>query len=541
MTHQQTNSMSTSQVTSDNSQFIIFLYGPSGTGKSTTGKLLAENLNLPFIDLDAEIETRAGMPIPDLFAAEGEPGFRAREQAALEQFSNANAVIALGGGALLNPACRALAASRGPIICLTAPLETLTARLRADANQRPLLAGNPEDRLRTLLAARADHYASFPLQLSTSTLQPEQAAWEIQILLGMFHVKGMGQPYDVRVQFGGLDALGQALSARGLFGPVGVVMDSAVSRLYLDRVRKALERSGFPVREVIIPPGEEYKTIDTVGKIWAGLLAGGLERRSTVVAVGGGVVGDLAGFAAATFLRGVPWVVVPTTLLAMVDASLGGKTGADLPEGKNLIGAFHAPRLVLAAPDVLRTLPLPELRAGMAEVIKHGVIADPGLFETIRSTKLHEETPNQENLENFVSFVESIVSRAMAVKVKVICDDPFEQGFRAALNLGHTVGHAVELVSGFKLRHGEAVAIGMVAEARIAERIGLAARGLADEIADCLRGVGLPTEIPPELDRAAILRTMQVDKKKTGGKVKFALPVRVGEVQVGVEVGNVQL
>ncbi|NUM46041.1 MAG: 3-dehydroquinate synthase [Anaerolineales bacterium] len=522
----------------------IFLYGPSATGKTTLGPLLAENLNLPFIDLDAEIETHAGMPIPDIFTTEGEPGFRAREHAALEQFSPSNAVIALGGGALLNPESRALAESRGPILCLTAPVETLAARLRADTNPRPLLADDPETRLRTLLARRAEHYASFPLQLSTANLHPSDAAWEFQILLGRFHVKGMGTPYDVVVQPGGLDTLGDALHARGLLPPAGVVMDSTVGGLYLERVRKALEGRGFPVKDIVIPPGEAFKTIETVGQIWAGLLAGGIERGSTVVAVGGGVVGDLAGFAAATFLRGVKWVAVPTTLLAMVDASLGGKTGADLPQGKNLVGAFHAPRLVLADPTVLRTLPLPELRAGMAELIKHGVIADPKLFEQIRSTKLHQEPLKEENLESlvpFVSLVDQILSRAMAVKVKVICEDPFEQGFRAALNLGHTVGHAVEWVSGFRLRHGEAVAIGMVAEARIAERMGLAARGLADEIADCLRGVGLPTEIPLELDRAAILRTMQVDKKKAGGKVKFALPVRIGEVQVGVEVGDGEL
>lgn len=516
------------------SQFPIFLYGPSATGKSTTGKILAELLSLPFIDLDAEIETRAGMPIPDIFTLEGEPGFRAREhqtlKASLEQFAPSHAVIALGGGALLNPDSRALAESHGPIICLTAPVEILAARLRADANPRPLLSADPEERLRTLLATRAEHYASFPLQLSTFNLQPADTAWEIQILLGRFHVKGMGTPYDVLVQPGGLDTLGEALTARGLLPPAGVVMDTTVGGLYLERVRKALESRDFPVKDIVIPPGEAYKTIETAGQIWAGLLAGGMERRSTVVAVGGGVVGDLAGFAAATFLRGVKWVAVPTTLLAMVDASLGGKTGADLPEGKNLVGAFHAPRLVLADPTVLRTLPLPELRSGMAEVIKHGVIADPKLFEMCKKPLAQWERGWGEGL-----------ARAMSVKVKVICEDPFEQGFRAALNLGHTVGHAVEWVSGFQLRHGEAVAIGMVSEARIAERMGLASRGLADEIADCLRGVGLPTEIPPELDRAAILRTMQVDKKKAGGKVKFALPVRIGEVQVGVEVNDVQL
>ena len=514
-----------------NQKSTIFLYGPSGTGKSTSGRILAENLNLPFVDLDAEIIRQAGMPIPDIFANEGEAGFRARERAALEQFAGSNGVIALGGGALLNPDSRALAESYGPVVCLYAPVETLLARLRSDTNDRPLLAGDAEARLRELLALREDHYASFPVQLETGRRLAAEVAWEIQILLGLFHVQGMGSPYDVRVEAGGLDMLGQALSTRGLLPPVGIVTDTNVGKLYLARAKKSLEGNAFPVRKVIIPPGEEYKTIETVGHIWAGLLEGGMERRSTVVAIGGGVVGDLAGFAAATFLRGVPWVAVPTTMLAMVDASLGGKTGADLPQGKNLVGAFHAPRLVLADPEVLRSLPEAELRAGMAEVVKAGVIGDPKLFEMCKDFR---------SFKNFGS-LDAIVKRAMAVKVKVICDDPFERGFRAALNFGHTVGHAVEFVSRFQLRHGEAVAIGMVVEARMAERIGLADSGVAEEISACLRGLRLPTEIPPELDREAILQTMQVDKKKAGGKVKFALPVRVGEVQVGVEVGDLGL
>jgi 3-dehydroquinate synthetase len=205
----------------------------------------------------------------------------------------------------------------------------------------------------------------------------------------------------------------------------------------------------------------------------------------------------------------------------MVDASMGGKTGFDLPQGKNLVGAFHPPRLVLADPDVLATLPQVEFINGMAEVVKHGVIADPGLFEICG---------NRTNLED----LSGLVSRAMAVKVKFIEEDPYEQGIRAALNLGHTVGHGVELASGFKLRHGEAVAIGMVVEARMAEQVGLAEAGLADEIEAILKIVGLPTEISPELDRNQIIAAMTRDKKKAGGAVKFALPAAIGDVSVGI-------
>jgi 3-dehydroquinate synthase len=247
-----------------------------------------------------------------------------------------------------------------------------------------------------------------------------------------------------------------------------------------------------------------------------------VERTSTIVALGGGVTGDLAGFAAATILRGVRWVNVPTTILAMVDSSLGGKTGADLPQGKNLVGAFHPPALVLADPETLASLPEAELVSGMAEVVKHGLIADPGLFE------LASRPPYAD--------LGRIVRRGMAVKVRVIEVDPYERGVRAALNLGHTVGHAVEKVSDYKLRHGEAIAIGMVAEARLAEHLGIAESGLAETIAEALSRMALPTAIPVSMDRGAIAQAMQMDKKKAAGVVRFALPVTVGEVVTGVEV-----
>jgi 3-dehydroquinate synthetase len=213
----------------------------------------------------------------------------------------------------------------------------------------------------------------------------------------------------------------------------------------------------------------------------------------------------------------------------MVDASMGGKTGFDLPEGKNLVGAFYPPRLVLADPDVLSTLPERELRAGLAEVVKHGVIADPELFELCA-----------QGWKTVTTRLPEVVRRGMAVKVKVIEEDPYERGIRAGLNLGHTIGHAVELVSGFSLLHGEAVGIGMVAEARLAERLTITSQGLSDAIAESLIGLDLPVEIPEELDRAELIRAMRVDKKKAQGVVRFALPVSIGEVKVGVEIKDLE-
>jgi len=288
---------------------------------------------------------------------------------------------------------------------------------------------------------------------------------------------------------------------------------------------ESLENSGFDVRGITIPTGEKYKTLDTVSRLWDAFSTAKIERRSTVLALGGGVVGDLSGYAASAWLRGVPWVAVPTSLLSMVDASIGGKTGFDLKQGKNLVGAFHPPRLVLVDPEVLTTLPTAEWTNGLAEVIKHGVIADPELFEECR------ELDSSGNLPG-------LISSAMAVKVKIIEEDPFEKGRRSVLNLGHTVGHGVELVSGFRIRHGEAVAIGMVTEARIAEKCGLAKAGLANEIASVVRAVGLPTEIPLDLDWDAITSAMTRDKKKIGGRINFALPASIGDVRAGVDVDD---
>lgn len=502
---------------------LIFVYGPPGAGKSTAGRLLAEALARPFWDADAEIEREAGQTIPQIFAGEGESGFRARERAVIERLlAEPRGVIALGGGALLAEAVRAPVAAAGPALCLRAPLEILRERLAAAEGERPLLAGE-EDKLAALLAARRAHYDSFSLQLD-ATGSPEAVAAAAQIALGRFHVGGMGAGYDVWVQSGGLRGLGRLLRGRELSGPIALVSDENVAPLYAETAMAALQRAGYAVHLVAAPPGEAHKTMATVGDFWRAFLAAGLERGSTAVALGGGVVTDLAGFAAATYLRGMDWVAVPTSLLGMVDASLGGKTGADLPQGKNLVGAFHAPRLVLADPEALTTLPPVEVRSGLAEVVKHGVIADPVLFAQCAAGKASAaDWP-------------SLVSRAMAVKINVIQADPYEGGRRAALNLGHTVGHGVELASDFRVRHGEAVAIGMAAEARLAARMGLAEADLPQRIAAALRGLGLPTAFPGDLAATAVIAAMRLDKKRQRGMVRFALPRRIGEVEVGVTV-----
>ncbi len=546
----------------------IFLYGPPGSGKSTAGKLLAEGLGVDFLDLDPLIEQRAGTRIPRIMAEQGEPAFREREAAALkEAVSDGAGVIALGGGALLRLENRALAEASGQVVCLEAGAKTLMARLGGDPVARPLLAGDMAAKLTSLLENRRAHYLSFPDRIETDLLTPEQVAWQIQLTVGRFCVRGMGRPYDVIVEPGGLqpperhadgtspsgmikpsaqaatqpsgeeaapsaglDGLGARLRERKLGGPVTVVADSRVRRLYARRAVEALSRAGYQAKVLSFPAGEASKTLDTVSTLWAGFLEAGMDRRSTVVALGGGVTSDLAGFAAATFMRGIAWAAVPTSLLAMADACLGGKTGVDLPQGKNLVGAFHPPSLVLADPDLLATLPDAELRAGLAEVLKHGLLGDASLFGLCAG-----------GFEGVKRDLPKVIRQAMGVKIAVIQVDPYEGGLRASLNLGHTVGHAVEIVSGYRVCHGDAVAIGMVAEARLAERLGKASPGLSGQIVSALAGLGLPTEIPVGLRRQDLIRAMKLDKKKSSGIVRFALPISIGKVESSVAVENLEL
>ncbi|WKZ46463.1 MAG: 3-dehydroquinate synthase [Anaerolineales bacterium] len=480
----------------------IFLYGPSGSGKTTVGKALAEYLRLLFVDSDQIIETNAGMTIPQIVEAYGMTKLRDFETAALEQIvKDKESVIALGGGALLREENRALVEMRGKVILLKAELPTLIERLQNDPHERPLLADDLKSKLAEYLEGRKEHYNSFQRTIQVDGKTPEQISREIQTLVGRHRLSAMGE-YDVQVgQIGNL--------------PYGnlIVTDENVAKHHLKKF--GVEKS------IVLPAGEEHKNLETVSRLWKAFLENGLDRKSVVIALGGGVIGDLTGFAASTFMRGIDWIAIPTTLLAMVDASLGGKTGFDLPEGKNLIGSFHPPRLVLADPSLLRTLSDRDLRSGMAEVVKHGIISDPELFALCANS-----------LDWVKNNMEEIVKRAMAVKIRIIEEDPYEKGIRATLNLGHTVGHAVELASGFKLSHGEAVSIGMAVEARYAERIGVAKKGLTDEIEKILSGLGLPAKIPNALPRDQIIRAMRVDKKRNEKSIRFALPVEIGKIEL---------
>lgn len=305
-----------------------------------------------------------------------------------------------------------------------------------------------------------------------------------------------------------------------------LVTNSAVGPLYGPLVEKSLAESGFEVIRAEIPDGEEHKSLATAAELYDLAYRSELDRRSPVLALGGGVVGDLAGFVAATYLRGVPFVQVPTTLLAQVDSSVGGKVAVNHPRGKNIIGAFYQPRLVLADLDTLKTLEPREVRAGLAEVIKYGVIADPAFFAWL-----------EENVERLLALDPEALAHAVAtsvrIKAQVVEEDEREEGRRAVLNFGHTLGHALEAATGYTIwRHGEAVAIGMVAAARLAVELGMLAEKEAGRIVNLIRRAGLPVSLPAGISLDDLLASMRRDKKVLAGRLTFVLPVEIGKVEI---------
>ena len=326
----------------------------------------------------------------------------------------------------------------------------------------------------------------------------------------------------VVVRRGALDDAGSIARAHVRAHRWVLVTDATVGPLYAERVQRSFGDARVDV--LTIPPGEAHKTRETWASLSDRMLVLGVGRDGAVLALGGGVVGDLAGFVAATYMRGIPVVQLPTTLLAMIDAAIGGKTGVDTPAGKNLVGAVHPPAAVIEDPAVLGTLPTAQLRAGLAEALKHGVIADERYFEETLAALPALLAPGGTDGDA----AESLVRRSVEIKQWVVARDERESGVRKILNFGHTIGHAVELLSGYSLLHGEAVAIGMALEAKIAERMGIAADGTAARVRDALARSGLPTRLPDAMGADAVLEATRSDKKARAGAVEYALPARVG-------------
>jgi shikimate kinase/3-dehydroquinate synthase len=495
----------------------ILLGGPMGSGKSTLGRPLAARLGRPFVDLDARVEAEAGHSIAALFEREGEEGFRRREADALRRTlaERPSGVLALGGGSLVDPVSRRLVLIEDAFVFgLEAPRAVLEARAGGDVG-RPL-AG----RLSSLLEARADVYAEVHARIDSTRELPRQveAALEalerdpLRVPLGRRSYRvDVGRGVRARLPEEATSFSGRLLvTDHNVHGPWGA----------------DLARDAHAGPALVLPPGEVHKTLETVERIWDAALERPLDRRGVVLGVGGGVVGDLTGFAAATLLRGVAFGLVPTSLLAMVDASVGGKTGFDRPQGKNLVGAFHQPRFVLCDLDTLSTLPPVELRAGMAEVLKaawlegeEAVVALEAAAEGVR--------------RDAVDLLEPLVRRAVRLKVRVVADDEREAGARRLLNLGHTVGHAIEAAAGFGgLRHGEAVGLGLLAACRVAAGLGDPdAAAHEARMARILRALGLPTDLDRRLDDGS-RRFLSSDKKRHGDAVHFIVPGDPGRTRI---------
>lgn len=533
----------------------IFLIGLSGGGKSTVGRIVAQRLGWEFADSDDEIERVARRSIPELFATEGEARFREREAEVLRTLAAREPiVVATGGGAPTTPESRAALGSGFVVWLAVSPAEA-ARRLAGNPlnSERPLLAGDTRARLEALLQARLELYRGADAAIDVDELDPEQVADEVVALWEewrrdplppgeRFYGSQRAAPrpspghlpdpaaivttpqatYPVYVAEGVAAQLGAICRSLGLKGRAFVVSDEAVGPLFEGRACEPLREAGYTAYPFRIPPGEEHKTLATVARVYDFLIEHRVERSDFVVCLGGGVVTDLAGFAAATCLRGIDFVHVPTSLLAMADAAIGGKTGVDHPRGKNLIGAFAQPRAVVIDPLFLRTLPERHLRNGWAELLKHGLILDEPLVRDLE--RASRDGPPLMSPE--------LIARSVAIKASVVSEDEREAGRRTLLNYGHTIGHAIEAVTGYSAYlHGEAIAIGMRAAGLIAVELGLLSEADLGRQQALLRTFGLP-ESAPGVPVDAVLEATLVDKKVRAGSIRWVLLEGIGNAVV---------
>ncbi len=543
----------------------IVITGFSGTGKSVVAREIAGQLGWDFIDTDAEIVKLAGKPIAEIFQPDGEEKFRELEREVIKRASRrSHKVIATGGGAIVDPQNHTQLARNGFIVCLDAKPETIYQRLFQESGHgseiRPLLEGdNPLERIRQLKARRQPYYDDVDLVINTDDLSVNEVAkavirgWGLHCSAHHPHLnplpsreKKLAPPlkvdkdvacwvetatrrYPIFVGYGLLDKLGEELKKVTSSHVAIVISDENVSRLYGDRVGEVLRNAGFAVNSFVVPPGEKTKSINTAIDIYNFLIKKRVERDDILIALGGGMIGDLAGFVAATYLRGIPWIQVPTSLIAMVDASIGGKVAVNHPEGKNLIGAFYQPNFILADTQALATLPERELTSGWAEVVKYGLILDKDFFEFLESnvdrlTKLEQGAVN-----------EAIIHSA-SLKAQVVSQDEKERGQRIILNYGHTIAHGLETATRYiGFLHGEAVAIGMMGAAKLSQRLGILPARVVKRQQSLLRKFGLPTAFFG-VNLAEIAKATEVDKKTKAKGIRWVLLEGIGKTAIRASV-----
>ena len=515
-----------------------------GAGKTSIGRRLAARLGMPFRDADAEIELAAGCTIPELFSRYGEGDFRAGERRVIRRLlSGEPLVLAFGGGAFMDPQTRAAVRERAISIWLRCPLGTLLRRC-AGRDNRPLLAGgNPAEVLQRLIELRYPIYAEADVIVDCQDESPEATtnrvlngltAWQAPRRLP---VVLPSTRYDVMIGDDLLARAGALLAPRMDQKRAVVVTDETVAQLHLPTLLRGLGETGIAASQILVPPGEASKSLESWQRVVDLLLEARVERRTTVIALGGGVVGDLAGFAAATTLRGLPFVQVPTTLLSQVDSSVGGKTGVNTAQGKNLVGAFYQPRMVLADTGTLATLPPRELRAGYAEIAKAGLIGDADFFAWCEAHGAAVVAGDRE------AQAEAIF-RACAFKAAVVGDDEREEkpnDGRALLNLGHTFGHALEAEYGYGggLLHGEGVAVGLGLAFRLSARLGHCTAADADRVVSHVAAMGMPADLRMlnrRFSAATLIGHMRRDKKVRDGALKFVLARGIGSTFTAADV-----
>jgi len=513
----------------------IVLIGFMGTGKDVVGRKIAGKTDMSFFSTDDYIVLKENRTINEIFKKFGESYFRRLEKEAVNVAKDLrNTVIATGGGAVINATNRLLLAQAGSVIHLDAQLDVIEKRLKSDAT-RPLIKDKRE--IRRIFKERENLYKFADFKVDTSNKSPCNIAHEVlnklrikqkfqKIPLHKIPVQTNDKQYPVFINYCFLTPHNKFLkllkqqSKRVVF-----ITNPLVGTLYLKCVEDAFEKNGIKAIHFIVPDGEEYKSMATVAKIYDFLLKNEIERAEPIIALGGGVIGDLTGFVASTYKRGTPFIQIPTTLLAQVDAAIGGKTGVNHPLGKNMIGTFYQPDYVLADIGTLLSLPDVEFRNGMAEVIKYGIIKDKRLFN-----KLIEQ--RHEILRRNIHILQEIVLGCVKIKKEFVEKDEKEQrGIRQILNYGHTVGHIIETLTGYaQFRHGEALAIGMVVEAKFAVENRLLSQRDFKKIKDLIASYGLPVELPKKINLENIKKAILQDKKVRYGRIKLPVPKRVGNV-----------
>jgi shikimate kinase/3-dehydroquinate synthase len=521
----------------------IVLVGLMGAGKTSIGRRLAARLGMPFRDADAEIELAAGCTIPELFERYGEKDFRDGERRVIRRLLAGDPlVLATGGGAFMDPQTRATIRTEATSVWLRCELPTLVRRVANRGNRPLLVGGDPAAILARLMEQRHPVYAEADVTVDCRDEPPETTTSHVLAAIGAYRaprrlsVTLSSSQYEVVIGEGLLRRAGALLAPVLPQKRVVVVTDRHVAPLHLQSLLDGLAATAIEAREIIVPAGESAKSFEIYGQVVEGLLDAGVERRTTVIALGGGVVGDLAGFAAGTTLRGLPFVQIPTTLLSQVDSSVGGKTGINTRHGKNLLGVFHQPRAVLADTATLGTLPPRELRAGYAEIAKAGLIGDAAFFDWC-------ERHGAAVVGGDTTLQAEAVMRACAFKATVVGLDEREEtpnDGRALLNLGHTFAHALEAEIGYGgILHGEAVAVGLGLAFALSARLGHCSEADAGRVRAHIAGIGLPEDLRVlnrRLSAASLVAHMKRDKKMRDGQMTFVLARGIGQAFTSREV-----